>query len=87
MADLKEKHGLDIRLNKIKEHADSYILKRSFKMFIENDEIRFKDIHKIVNEKTEYSESWTRKSLKKLEKEGFIESRKNGREKLYRVKK
>lgn len=87
MANLKEKHGIDIRLTKIKEHADSYVLKKTFKMIMKRDEIKFKDLHKIINNKTGYSESWTRKSLKNLEKEGFIESRKSGRNRLYRLKK
>jgi hypothetical protein len=86
MVDLKEKYGIDIRLRKIKEHADSYILRKTFKMFMKDGEIKFKDLHKIVSEKTGYLESWTRKSLRKLEKEGFIKSRKSGRNKIYSLK-
>ena len=87
MANLNEKYGINIRLNRIKKHADSHILRKTFKMFMDENEIKFKDIYQIVNEKTGYSETWTRKSLRELEKEGFIESRISGRNKFYRLKK
>jgi len=87
MANLNENYGINIRLNRIKKQADSHILRKTFKMFMDEDEIKFKDLYQIVKEKTGYSESWTRKSLKELEKEGFIESRISERNKLYRLKK
>ncbi len=86
LSDLYVRYGINIKLSKIKEHADYHILRKAFEAFMKDSEMRFTDLQRIVKEKTNYSESWTREKLKELEKEGFIESKKSGRHKLYRLK-
>lgn len=85
VSDLYDRYGINLKLNRIKEHADSYVLLSSFKIIMSEEEVRFKDIYRVVKEKTDYSESWTRKSLRKLEQEGLVASRKKGRDRLYRL--
>lgn len=85
LSDLYARHGIKVRLEKVKEHADSCVLRFAFESFIGDEERNFKELYRIVKEKTGYSESWTRARLKELEEEGFIESRKAGRQKLYKL--
>ena len=86
LSDLYQRYSIKIRLNKVKEHADSYVLHTGFEVFMGNREWMFKDLQRIVEEKAGYKASWTRLKLKELEREGFIESRKKGRYKLYKLK-
>jgi len=86
LSDLYVRYRINIKLSKIKEHADYHILRKAFETFMKDGEMRFIDLQRIVKEKTSYSESWTREKLKDLEKEGLIESRKSGRHMLYRLK-
>ncbi len=85
MADLKDKHGIDINLPKIKELADSYILQKTFKEILGENEMEFNDIYEIIHDKTGYSKTWTRNRLKELEAEKIISSRKSGRTRAYRL--
>ena len=87
LSDLYLRYGVNIRLRKIKEHADSHVLRRSFETFLKEEEMSFKELHETVKERTGYSESWTRAKLKELEKEGFIKSRKKGRYRIYSLTK
>jgi hypothetical protein len=57
ISELNEKYGTTIILNKVKDHADTYILRKSFKDFIGEDEKQFKELYKIVKDKTGYSET------------------------------
>ena len=87
LSDLYVRYGINIKLRKIKEHADNHVLRRSFETFMKEEEISFTELYKIVKERTGYSESWTRAKLQELEKEGFIESRKRGRRRVYSLTK
>jgi len=69
----------------VKAHADSHVLRKSFESFMEDNETSFTELYKIVKARTGYSESWTRARLRELEREGFIESRKTGRTRVYRL--
>jgi len=85
LSDLYVRYGINIKLSKVKAHADNHILRKSFEAFMKEKEISFTDLYKIVKARTGYSESWTRARLKELEKEGFIESKKTGRKRVYRL--
>jgi hypothetical protein len=86
ISELNEKYGMTVILNRVKDHADSYILRKSFKDFIGKEEKSFKEIYEIVKDKTGYSETWTRNRIKELEKEGYIKSRKKERYLVYRLR-
>jgi len=87
LSDLYVRYGINLRLRKIKEHADNHVLRKSFEIFMKEEEMSFTELHKIVKERTGYSESWTRAKLQELEKEDFIESRKRGRRRVYSLTK
>lgn len=86
LSELDTRYGIKVRVDKIKEHADQHVLRESFKLFLGDNEMSFKELYEIINKKTGYSETWTRDQLKELEKEHFITSRKNGRRRLYKLK-
>ena len=81
--ELKTRYGISPRLDRLREHAESYVLEKTFLNIIGDKEISFREIHTVIQVKTGYSESWTRGVLKQLEEEGTIKSRKQGRRKLY----
>jgi DNA-binding transcriptional ArsR family regulator len=86
VSDLETRYTIKVKIDKIKEHADKYVLRESFKLFLKDSEMSFKELYEIIKEKTGYSETWTRNRLKELEKDGFITSSKKGRRRLYKLK-
>jgi hypothetical protein len=85
LSDLRVKYGINPRLNKLRSYADDYVLKESFRFFLKDKELSFKELHNIIEEKTKYSPSWTRMKLKELENEGYITSRYEGNKKKYKL--
>jgi len=83
---LKERYGINPRLDRLVKHADRYVLRKSFESFLGDEELTFIEIQNIVDERVKYSLSWTRSKLRELEKEGFLTSRKIGRKKKYKIK-
>jgi len=83
--ELRNRYGINPRLDRLREHADSYVLRKSFETFLGDNELSFPELQKIVEEKTGYSPTWTRNKLKELEAAGFIKTRMDGRRKKYRI--
>lgn len=86
LSELRRRYGIDPRLPRLMDYADSYVLRKSFKTFLQDKELSFAELQEIVHERTGYSPSWTRTKLRELEEEGFIASRLDGRRKKYRIK-
>jgi len=84
---LKARYGINPPLRKLRAHADAYVLIKSFELFLGDKELTFNQLKEIVKEKTNYSPTWTRNKLKELEKIGLIISRKEGRNKKYKINK
>lgn len=84
--ELRARYGIRPMVDRIRDHADSYVLNETFKLVLLDRELSFKEIQETIQTKSGYSESWTRSKLSLLEKQGFITSRKKGRRKLYRLK-
>jgi hypothetical protein len=87
LLDLKEKHGIDAPIIKdMLDKADMDLLERSFKKILGNAEMSFNDIAKAVQEKFNYSPSWTRKQLQILDKRRKVKRRRYGVANLYSMK-
>jgi len=84
--ELRSRYGIRPRMDRIRDHADNFVLVETFKKIIGDRELTFQDIHSVIQEGAGYSESWTRSKLRLLEKEGVISSRSVGRRRLYRLK-
>lgn len=82
--ELRARYGISPRLDRLRDHAEAYVLEETFLSIIGNKELGFREIHEVIHAKTGYSESWTRGILKQLDEEGLIESRSEGRRKLYK---
>jgi hypothetical protein len=68
------------------DHADMDLLAYAFGKIIGDQEIPFKEIARIINEKYGYKKSWTRKQLALLSAKGFMQKRRQGREDFYSMK-
>ena len=82
--ELRARYGISPRLDRLRGHAESYVLEETFLNIIGDKELGFREIHEAIHAGTGYSESWTRGVLRQLEEEGLIESRRQGRRKLFR---
>jgi repressor of nif and glnA expression len=65
------------------DHADMDLLAYAFGKIIGDQEMSFKEIAHIINERYGYKESWTRKQLALLASKGLVQKRRLGREDLY----
>jgi len=65
------------------DHADMNLLVYAFGKVFGDQEIPFKEIARIINEKYGYKKSWTRKQLALLAAKDFVRKRRQGREDLY----
>lgn len=82
--ELRARYGISPRLGRLRGLAEAYVLEETFLSIIGDKELDFREIHEAIHAGTGYSESWTRGILRQLEEEGLIESRREGRRKLYR---
>jgi hypothetical protein len=83
--ELKDRYGIRPRVEKLRDHADRYVLEETFKRILGDRELSFNEIQGIIKEGAGYSDSWTRGKLRLLEKNGFISSRRVGRRRFYKV--
>lgn len=65
------------------DHADMDLLVYAFGKVIGDQEVPFKEIALIINQKYGYKKSWTRKQLGLLAAKHFVRKRRQGREDLY----
>jgi len=81
---LRARYGISPRLDRLRGYTEAYVLEETFLNIIGDEELGFREIHEAIHIKTGYSESWTRGILRQLKEEGLIESRREGRRRLYR---
>lgn len=84
LKELKEKYGIEAPITKeLWKIAGDEMVKRVFVDIIENGNDTVGKIANVVKERFKYSESWTRKELKKLVDMGIIKVEKKGRRYRY----
>lgn len=84
LEEMKEKYGIEAPIYKelVKSSEDELIM-REFKNIMDKGNNTVEKIAPVMKEKLGYSESWTRKMLRKLVKKGLIRVEMDGRKKRY----
>jgi hypothetical protein len=88
LLDLRAKFSIESPIIKsLLDHADVDLLTYAFGQIIGKGERTFKDIFVAIKDEYKYSESWTRKKLQFLTREGIAGKKKVGRHDMYYMKK
>lgn len=85
--ELRSRYGIRPRMERLRDHADRFVLEETFKKILGDRELPFSEIHGVIKEGAGYSDSWTRSRLRLLEKNGVISSRIVGRRRFYKLEK
>jgi hypothetical protein len=84
LAELKAKFGIEAPiLKKLWKRAGDELVNRVFTEIVEAGNDTFDKIHEVIMRKYGYSESWTRRELKRLVKKGILKARKEKRKLKY----
>lgn len=87
LAELKAKFGIEAPiLKELWKRAGDELVSKVFQEIIRAGNHTFKEIHQAIRKKYKYSESWTRRELKKLVDKGILKTKKEKRKLKYFLK-
>jgi hypothetical protein len=82
--ELRQKHGIVSPIIKtLMAHANMDLLVYAFRNVLGNQQMKFKEIARGIDEKYGYKDSWTRKQLALLTTKRLVQRSKRARECLY----
>lgn len=88
LMELRSKFGIDSPIIRtLMDHADTQLLSYVFGNIITQGKTTFEEISAVISSKYRYSDSWTRKHLRMLVKDGMIGAKREGRKHVYYLKK
>ncbi|MEM2939334.1 MAG: DUF6036 family nucleotidyltransferase [Candidatus Bathyarchaeia archaeon] len=77
LAELKVKFDVESPiLKELWKRAGDELVSKVFQEIVKAGKHTFKEIHEVIKEKYKYSESWTRRELKRLVEKGILKARK-----------
>jgi len=77
LTELKAKFGVEVPIIKeLWKRAEDELVSRVFQEIVRSGKHTFDEIHEVIKKKYRYSESWTRRELKRLVDKGILKVRK-----------